>query len=78
MTTKPLALARPLVVEREMPHPAGVRGALTEGSLIEGRLMKNGFGPVVGHRFNLRTTPMRPPRLHPRCAGRWDRPLSLG
>jgi hypothetical protein len=33
-------------------------GALTEGALIEEWLMKNDFQPVVGHRFNFRTTPM--------------------
>jgi uncharacterized protein YndB with AHSA1/START domain len=56
--TKPAA-ARSLVVERVMPHPSEkIWRALTQSLLIEERLMKNDFRPVVGHRFNLRTTPM--------------------
>ena len=50
---------RSLVVEREMPHPPEkIWRALTQGALIEEWLMKNDFQPVVGHRFNFRTTPM--------------------
>jgi uncharacterized protein YndB with AHSA1/START domain len=48
-----------LVIEREMPHPPEkVWRALTQGSLIEEWLMKNDFQPVVGHRFNFRSTPV--------------------
>src|SRR5216683_2017526 len=52
-----------IVIERVMPHPPErIWRALTQGPLIEEWLMKNDFQPVVGHRFNLRTTPM-PGRL---------------
>jgi uncharacterized protein YndB with AHSA1/START domain len=55
--TKPAT--RSLVVEREMPHPPEkIWRALTQGALIAEWLMANDFQPVVGHRFNLRTTPM--------------------
>jgi len=48
-----------LVIEREMPHPPEkIWRALTEGQLIEEWLMKNDFQPVVGHRFNFRSTPV--------------------
>jgi uncharacterized protein YndB with AHSA1/START domain len=50
---------RSVVVEREIPHPPEkIWRALTQGPLIEEWLMKNDFQPVVGHRFNLRGTPM--------------------
>jgi uncharacterized protein YndB with AHSA1/START domain len=50
---------RSIVVERVMPHPPEkIWRALTQGALIEEWLMKNDFQPVVGHRFNLRTTPL--------------------
>jgi uncharacterized protein YndB with AHSA1/START domain len=50
---------RALVIEREIPHsPEKVWRALTEGSLIEQWLMKNDLEPVVGHRFNFRSTPV--------------------
>jgi uncharacterized protein YndB with AHSA1/START domain len=50
---------RSVVVEREMPHPPEkVWRALTQGALIEEWLMKNDFQPVVGHRFNFRSTPV--------------------
>ena len=56
--TKPDA-TRSLVIEREMPHsPEKVWRALTQGALIEEWLMKNDFQSAVGHRFNLRATPM--------------------
>jgi uncharacterized protein YndB with AHSA1/START domain len=56
--TKPAA-TRSLVIEREMPHSLEkIWRALTQGPLIEEWLMKNDFQPVVGHRFNFRTTPM--------------------
>jgi len=48
-----------LVIERDMPHsPEKIWRALTEGQLIEEWLMKNDFQPVVGHRFNFRSTPV--------------------
>ncbi|MGB9241963.1 MAG: SRPBCC domain-containing protein [Candidatus Acidiferrales bacterium] len=57
--TDSAAPARTLVIEREIPHPPEkVWRALTEGPLIEEWLMKNDFRPVVGHRFNFRSTPM--------------------
>jgi uncharacterized protein YndB with AHSA1/START domain len=50
---------RTLVIEREMPHPAEkIWRALTQGPLMEEWLMKNDFQPVVGHRFNFRSTPV--------------------
>jgi uncharacterized protein YndB with AHSA1/START domain len=53
------AAPRSLVIEREMPHPPEkIWRALTESPLIEAWLMKNDFRPVVGHRFNFRSTPM--------------------
>jgi uncharacterized protein YndB with AHSA1/START domain len=42
-----------------MPHPPEkMWRALTQGALIEEWLMPNDFQPVVGHRFNFRSTPM--------------------
>jgi uncharacterized protein YndB with AHSA1/START domain len=53
------APTRTLVIEREMPHPTEkIWRALTEGQLIEEWLMKNDFRPVVGHRFQFRSTPV--------------------
>jgi uncharacterized protein YndB with AHSA1/START domain len=53
------APTRSLIIEREMPHPPEkVWRALTQGPLIEEWLMKNDFEPVVGHRFNFRSTPV--------------------
>lgn len=50
---------RSLVIEREMPHPQEkIWRAITEGQLIEEWLMKNDFKPVVGHRFQFRSTPV--------------------
>lgn len=50
---------RTLVIEREMPHPPEkVWRALTQGPLIQEWLMDNDFQPVVGHRFNFRSTPV--------------------
>jgi uncharacterized protein YndB with AHSA1/START domain len=55
MTT---ATTRSLVIEREIPHPLErVWRALTQGSLMKEWLMDNDFQPVVGHRFNFRSTP---------------------
>jgi uncharacterized protein YndB with AHSA1/START domain len=48
---------RSLIIEREMPHPPEkIWRALTQSSLMEEWLMKNDFQPVVGHRFNFRST----------------------
>ena len=55
----PDAATRSIVIEREMPHPAEkVWRALTESRLIEQWLMKNDFKPLVGHKFNFRSTAM--------------------
>jgi uncharacterized protein YndB with AHSA1/START domain len=46
---------RSVVVEREVPFPPEkIWRALTQPHLIEERLMRNDFKPVVGHRFDLR------------------------
>ncbi len=43
---------RSVVVERDLPYPPErVWRALTQPHLIEEWLMKNGFAPAVGHRF---------------------------
>ena len=50
---------RTLTIERELPHPQEkVWRALTEGQLIDQWLMTNDFRPVVGHRFQFRSTPV--------------------
>jgi len=50
---------RTLTIERELPHPQEkVWRALTEGQLIDEWLMKSDFKPVVGHRFQFRSTPV--------------------
>ena len=50
---------RSLVIEREMPFPPEkVWRALTQGPLIKEWLMDNDFEPVMGHKFNFRSTPM--------------------
>jgi uncharacterized protein YndB with AHSA1/START domain len=49
---------RSVVVEREFAFPPEkIWRALTQPHLIEEWLMKNDFMPIVGHRFNLRSTP---------------------
>jgi uncharacterized protein YndB with AHSA1/START domain len=49
---------RSVIIERVMPHPPEkIWRALTQGPLIEEWLMKNDFMPIVGHRFNLHSTP---------------------
>lgn len=54
-----MAATRSLVIEKELPHPPEkVWRALTQGPLIKEWLMDNDFQPVVGHRFNFRSTPM--------------------
>jgi uncharacterized protein YndB with AHSA1/START domain len=53
------AETRSLVIEKELPHsPEKVWRALTQGPLIKEWLMDNDLQPVVGHRFNFRSTPM--------------------
>jgi uncharacterized protein YndB with AHSA1/START domain len=53
------AATRSVVIEKELPHPPEkIWRALTEGPLIKGWLMDNDFQPVVGHRFNFRSTPV--------------------
>ena len=54
-----MTTTRSLVIERELPHPPEkVWRALTQGPLIKEWLMDNDFQPVVGHKFNFRSTPM--------------------
>ena len=49
---------RTLVIEKEMSHPPQkIWRALTQGALIKEWLMDNDFQPVVGHKFNFRSTP---------------------
>ena len=58
MTTTGTA-TRTLVIERELAHPLEkIWRALTEGQLIKDWLMDNDFQPVVGHKFNFRSTPV--------------------
>lgn len=46
---------RTVVVEREIPQPAGkIWKALTTSHLMADWLMNNDFSPEVGHRFKLR------------------------
>ena len=53
------AATRSVVFEKEFAYPPDkVWRALTEGDLIQQWLMENDFKPVVGHRFQLRSTPM--------------------
>jgi len=54
----PTSETRAVVVEREFPFPPEkLWRALTQPHLLEEWLMKNDFAPVIGHSFNLRTTP---------------------
>jgi uncharacterized protein YndB with AHSA1/START domain len=54
-----MTTTRSLVIEREMPHPPEkVWRALTQSPLIKDWLMDNDFQPVVGHKFQFRSTPM--------------------
>jgi uncharacterized protein YndB with AHSA1/START domain len=49
---------RTLVIEKELSHPPEkIWRALTQGALIKEWLMDNDFQPVVGHKFNFRSTP---------------------
>ena len=53
------AATNSVVIERELPHsPEKIWRALTQGPLIKEWLMDNDFQPVVGHKFNFRSTPM--------------------
>jgi uncharacterized protein YndB with AHSA1/START domain len=53
------APTKTLVIERDVPHPQEkIWRALTQSPLIDEWLMKNDFQPVVGHRFNFRSTPV--------------------
>jgi uncharacterized protein YndB with AHSA1/START domain len=57
--TQPSEATHSVIMEREMPHPVEkIWRALTQGPLIEEWLMKNDFQPVVGHKFQFRSTPM--------------------
>jgi uncharacterized protein YndB with AHSA1/START domain len=50
-----------LVIEKELPHPPEkIWRALTQGALVKEWLLDNDFEPVVGHKFNFRSTPMLP------------------
>ena len=54
-----MTTTRSLVIEKELPHRLEkVWRALTQGPLIKEWLMDNDFQPVVGHRFDFRSTPM--------------------
>jgi uncharacterized protein YndB with AHSA1/START domain len=54
-----MTTTRTLVIEREMPHPPEkIWRALTQGPLIKEWLMDNDLQPVVGHKFNFRSTPV--------------------
>jgi uncharacterized protein YndB with AHSA1/START domain len=59
MTTTTATTTRSLVIEKELPHaPEKIWRALTQGALIKEWLMDNDFQPVVGHKFNFRSTPV--------------------
>lgn len=48
-----------IVIEKELPHPPEkIWRALTQGPLIKEWLMDNDLQPVVGHKFNFRSTPV--------------------
>ena len=54
-----MTTTRSLVIEKELPYPPEkIWRALTQGPLIKEWLMDNDFQPVVGHRFNFRSTPV--------------------
>jgi uncharacterized protein YndB with AHSA1/START domain len=54
-----MTTTRSVVIEKELPYPPGkIWRALTQGSLIREWLMDNDFEPVVGHKFNFRSTPV--------------------
>ena len=54
-----MTTTRSLMIEKELPHPPEkVWRALTQGPLVKEWLMENDLRPVVGHRFNFRSTPM--------------------
>jgi uncharacterized protein YndB with AHSA1/START domain len=54
-----MTTTRSVVIEKELPYPPEkIWRALTQGSLIKEWLMDNDFEPVVGHKFNFRSTPV--------------------
>jgi uncharacterized protein YndB with AHSA1/START domain len=54
-----MTTTRSLVIEKELPHPPEkIWRALTEGPLIKQWMMDNDLQPVVGHKFQFRSTPM--------------------
>ena len=54
-----MTTTRSLLIEKELSHPPEkVWRALTQGPPIKEWLMENEFQPVVGHKFNFRSTPM--------------------
>jgi uncharacterized protein YndB with AHSA1/START domain len=54
-----MTTTRTLVIEKEMPHPPEkIWRALTQGPLIKEWLMDNDFEPIVGHKFQFRSTPV--------------------
>jgi|SRR5215469_5765476 len=54
-----MTTTRSVVIERELSHPPEkIWRALTQGSLIREWMMDNDFQPVVGHKFQFRSTPV--------------------
>ena len=54
-----MTATRSVVIEKELPHSLEkVWRALTQGPLIKEWMMDNDFQPVVGHRFQFRSTPV--------------------
>ena len=50
-----------IIIERETPHPPEkIWRALTQRSLMTRWLLESDLEPVVGHKFNFRTTPKPP------------------
>src|SRR5262245_4335903 len=59
MTMTTAAATKSIIVERAMPHsPEKIWRALTQSPMIAEWLMKNGFKPVVGHKFQFQARPM--------------------
>jgi uncharacterized protein YndB with AHSA1/START domain len=54
-----MTTTRSIVIEKKLPHPPEkIWRALTQGALIKEWLMDNDLQPVVGHKFNFRSTPV--------------------